>query len=162
MKKFSPSRVKCCILLTQKNFATTVYIGILQELWGLSPFLYLKYRTVQHSYAHPTVTRRLRWENYTFALPITIPPRTSPDEWFLGMFDLKALNISGVKPSDPLNRFQALALGADTPGCGSDRWSIITEESKVRNNCDNYGVSIMMNVKGAKITEPLLNTSLFR
>jgi len=27
----------------------------------------------------------------------------------------------------------------------------VTEESKVRNNCDNYDVSIIMNVKGAKI-----------
>ena len=38
----------------------------------------------------------------------------------------------------------------------------VTEESKVRNKRDNYDVSIMMNVKGAKIIEPLLNTSLFR
>ena len=37
----------------------------------------------------------------------------------------------------------------------------VTEESKVRNKCDNYELS-MMNVKGAKIIEPLLNTSLFR
>jgi len=37
----------------------------------------------------------------------------------------------------------------------------VTEESKVRNYCDNNDVSIMMNIKGAKIIEPLLNTSLF-
>ena len=37
----------------------------------------------------------------------------------------------------------------------------VTEESKVRNKCDSYDVSIMMNVKGAKLIEPLLNTSLF-
>jgi len=28
----------------------------------------------------------------------------------------------GYKDYYPLNRFQALALSADTPGCGSDRW----------------------------------------
>ena len=38
--------------------------------------------------------------------------------------------------------------------------SEVTEESKVRNNCNNYDVSIMMNVKGAKIIQPLLNISL--
>jgi len=38
----------------------------------------------------------------------------------------------------------------------------VTEESKVRNNCDNYDVSIIMNVKGAKIIQHLLNTTLFR
>jgi len=37
----------------------------------------------------------------------------------------------------------------------------LTEESKVRNNCDSYDVSIMMDVKDAKIIQPLLNTSLF-
>jgi len=31
----------------------------------------------------------------------------------------------------------------------------LTEESKVRNNCDSDDVSIMMNVKGAKIIQPL-------
>ena len=31
----------------------------------------------------------------------------------------------------------------------------LTEESKVRNNSDSYDVSIMMNVKGAKIIQPL-------
>lgn len=43
----------------------------------------------------------------------------------------------------PLNRFQALVVEA----IGGE----VTEESKVRNNCDNYDVSIIMNVKGAKI-----------
>jgi len=38
----------------------------------------------------------------------------------------------------------------------------VTEESKVRNNCDNYDVSIMMNVNGTKIIQPLLNTTLFQ
>jgi len=37
----------------------------------------------------------------------------------------------------------------------------LTEESKVKNNCDSYDVSIMMDVKDAKIIPPLLNTSLF-
>ena len=37
----------------------------------------------------------------------------------------------------------------------------LPEESKVRNNCDSYDVSIMMDVKDAKIIQPLLNTSLF-
>jgi len=36
-----------------------------------------------------------------------------------------------------------------------------TQESKVRNNFDSYNVSIMMDVKEAKIIQPLLNTSLF-
>jgi len=31
----------------------------------------------------------------------------------------------------------------------------LTEESKVRNNCDSYDVSIMMDVKDAKIIETL-------
>jgi len=37
----------------------------------------------------------------------------------------------------------------------------LTEESKVRNNCDSYDVSIMMNVKNTKIIQPPSNTSLF-
>ena len=35
----------------------------------------------------------------------------------------------------------------------------VTEESKVRNNYDNYDVSIMTIVKDAKITQPTPNTS---
>ena len=37
----------------------------------------------------------------------------------------------------------------------------VTEKSKVRNNCDNYDVSIIMNIKHAKIIQHLLNTTLF-
>ena len=37
----------------------------------------------------------------------------------------------------------------------------VTEESKVGGNCDNYDVSIIMNIKGAKIIQHLLNTILF-
>ena len=37
----------------------------------------------------------------------------------------------------------------------------LTEESKVRNNCDSYDVSIKMNVKGGKIILHASNTSLF-
>jgi len=37
----------------------------------------------------------------------------------------------------------------------------LAEQSKVRNNCDSYDVSIMMDVNDAKIIQPLLDTSLF-
>ena len=37
----------------------------------------------------------------------------------------------------------------------------VTEKSKVRNNRDNYDVSIIMNVKGAKIIQHLSDTTLF-
>jgi len=67
----------------------------------------------------PGQTRIMFWGAIIYGIPCIESPFFI---WEEETQEEKELANEKLAEENPLNRFQALALSADTPGCGSDRW----------------------------------------